>query len=239
MVAAALSAGGPQAGEALLTLALPKGRLAEEAAGALRAGGLAVPEGTGEQELVRLLPGSAFGRDLRLLWVRPSDVPSYVREGAADAGITGKDALVEEPQGVLERLDLGFGRCRMVVAVRRAEAGRWPELLEEAAAGLTVATKYPRLARRHFLERHGLRPRVLELRGSVEVAATVGMAAAVVDLVQTGATLRASGLVAVEEVLPVSARWIVNPVSLRWKRPLLAELERRLGARAAGEVAAR
>ncbi|MDI3298506.1 MAG: ATP phosphoribosyltransferase [Bacillota bacterium] len=239
MVAAALNGGGGQAGEALLTLALPKGRLAEEAAAALRAGGLDVPGEEGEQELVRLLPGSAFGRDLRLLWVRPADVPAYVREGAADAGVTGKDALAEEPQGVLERLDLGFGRCRMVVAVRRAEAERWPARLAGEAGGLSVATKYPRLARRYFLERHGLRPRVLELRGSVEVAATVGMAAAIVDLVQTGATLRANGLVAVEEVLPVSARWIVNPVSLRWKRPLLGELERRLAALAAGEVAAR
>ncbi|MDI3316156.1 MAG: ATP phosphoribosyltransferase [Bacillota bacterium] len=235
MVAAALTAGG-RPGPFALTLALPKGRLAREATGALQAAGLELPEEAGEKELVQLLPWPALGGRLRLLWVRPADAPAYVREGAADAGITGKDALAEEPQGVLERLDLGFGRCRMVVAVRGEEAGRWPELLARRGDQLLVATKYPRLARRHFLARHGLRPRVLELRGSVEVAATVGMAAAIVDLVETGATLRANGLVAVEEVLPVSARWIVNPVSLRWKRPLLAELERRLAARSAREA---
>jgi ATP phosphoribosyltransferase len=159
--------------------------------------------------------------DLRLILVRAADVPTYVQYGAADLGVAGRDLLAEHGgQGLYQPLDLGIARCRMMVAV--------PESFDYAAAvrqgaRLRVATKYIRTAREHFAAK-GVHVDLIRLYGSMELAPLVGLADAIVDLVDTGNTLRANGLRAVEEILPVSSRLIVNPASMKLKRAAIAPL---------------
>ena len=144
---------------------------------------------------------------LRLLILKPLDVPTYVEHGAADLGIVGKDVLLEQEPDVYEPLDLGFGVCRLVVAEprelwERDDPAKW--------SWVRVATKYPNLTRRYFAER-GIQVEVVRLDGSIELAPLVGLAERIVDLVQSGETLRANGLVEVAEILPSTARLIVEP----------------------------
>jgi ATP phosphoribosyltransferase len=153
----------------------------------------------------RLLLTAAAG-GLRLLVLKPVDVPTYVEYGAADVGIVGKDILLEQGPDVYEPLDLGFGHCRLVVAEprelwERDDPAKW--------SWVRVATKYPNLTRRYFSER-GIQVEVVRLDGSIELAPLVGLAERIVDLVQSGETLRANGLVEVAEILPSTARLIVN-----------------------------
>ena len=205
-----------------LTLAVPDGRLWEPTWEYLRRSGL-VPDGAeapSSRDLVfRPRPG------LRLLRVRPADVAVYVAWGAADAGIVGRDVLLEQEPDVYELADLGFGQCRIVLA---APAGLLPErVLDDGLLPrpLRVATKYPRLVRRLLLAR-GWTAEVVALSGHVEVAPRVGLADAIVDLVDTGRTLAENGLAVVAELERTSARLIANPVAYRVKRsrlqPLLA-----------------
>ena len=185
-----------------LTLALPKGRLLRPALDLLgRAGFERLPE----DDSRRLLFTDPTGR-LRLLILKPLDVPTYVEHGAADVGIVGKDVLLEQEPDVYEPLDLGFGVCRLVVAEprelwERDDPAKW--------SWVRVATKYPNLTRRYFAER-GVQVDVVRLDGSIELAPLVGLAERIVDLVQSGETLRANGLVEVAEILPSTARLIVN-----------------------------
>src|SRR6185312_7241867 len=164
---------------------------------------------------------------LRLILVRAADVPTYVQYGAADLGVAGLDLLAEHGgQGLYQPLDLGIAKCRMVVAV--------PEGFDYAAAvrqgaRLRVATKYIGTAREHFAAK-GVHVDLIKLYGSMELAPLVGLADAIVDLVDTGNTLRANKLRVVEEIMPVSSRLIVNPASLKLKRSEVAPLIALLGA---------
>ncbi len=189
-----------------LTLALPKGRLLDPALELLSQMGL-----DGVDADSRRLIFVDEARELRLLFLKPSDVPTYVEYGAADAGIVGKDILLEQEPDVYEPLDLGFGFCRLVVAEPRAlwehdDPARW--------SWVRVATKYPRLTERYFSER-GIQVEMVRLDGSIELAPLVGLADRIVDLVQSGETLRANGLVEVAEITRSTARLIVNRAALK------------------------
>ena len=188
-----------------LTVALSKGKLLAGSAALFRRAGLPFPEDEGRRLVVEM-------DGLRFLFVKDMDVPTYVEYGVADCGIAGRDVLLELDASVYEPLDLGFGRCRLVVARRRddAEDPRRHSLVR-------VATKYPRVAARHFLER-GLSAEVVKLSGSVEIAPGLGLADCIVDVVETGRTLEANGLVPVEEVASSTARFIVNRVSYHARR---------------------
>jgi ATP phosphoribosyltransferase len=189
-----------------LTLALPKGRLLDDALALLRELGV---EGV-EAESRRLIFTDPR-RGLRLLFLKPADIPAYVTYGAADLGIVGKDILLEQEPDVYEPLDLGFGFCRLVVAEprelwERDDPAKW--------SWVRVATKYPRMAERYFSER-GVQVEIVRLDGSIELAPLVGLAERIVDLVQSGETLRANGLVEVAEIARSTARVIVNRASMK------------------------
>ena len=185
-----------------LTLALPKGRLLRPALDLLRRVGL---DGLPADETRRLIFTDP-ARGLRLLVLKPVDVPTYVEYGAADLGIVGKDILLEQEPDVYEPLDLGFGQCRLVVAEPKA---LWERDDPTKWSWVRVATKYPNLTRRYFSER-GIQVEVVRLDGSIELAPLVGLAERIVDLVQSGETLRANGLVEVAEIMRSTARLVVN-----------------------------
>ncbi|HEU5319551.1 MAG TPA: ATP phosphoribosyltransferase [Methylomirabilota bacterium] len=189
-----------------LTLALPKGRLLDDALALLRDLGV---DGV-DQDSRRLIFEDAR-RGLRLLFLKPADVPAYVTYGAADLGIVGKDVLLEQEPDVYEPLDLGFGFCRLVVAERRE---LWERDDPAKWSWVRVATKYRRLTERYFSER-GIQVEIVPLDGSIELAPLVGLADRIVDLVQSGETLRANGLVEVAEILRSTARLIVNRASMK------------------------
>ena len=155
--------------------------------------------------------------------MRPSDVPTYVEAGAADLGITGKDVLLEQAERrVFELLDLGFGRCRMVLATADVEPDPAAEALRRLGV-LRVATKYPRIASR-YLEDTGRQAEIVEVKGSVELAPLTGLAEAIVDLTATGTTLRENRLVIREEIAVATARLIANPVAHKLKAAAVDEV---------------
>jgi ATP phosphoribosyltransferase len=163
-----------------------------------------------------------------IVTVRPSDVPTYVEAGAADLGITGKDVLLEQPEReVYELLDLGYGRCEMVLATVAGE-DRAAEALRRLGV-VRIATKYPRIAAGHFL-RTGRQAEIVEVKGSVELAPLTGLVEGIVDLTATGTTLRENGLVVREQIAVCSARLIANRVAHKLKAPIIDELLERLVA---------
>jgi ATP phosphoribosyltransferase len=189
-----------------LTLALPKGRLLDGALDLLRDLGV-----DGIDAESRRLIFTDERRGLRVLFLKPADVPAYVDYGAADLGIVGKDILLEQEPDVYEPLDLDFGFCRLVVAEprelwQRDDPSRW--------SWVRVATKYPRLTEQYFSNR-GVQVEIVRLDGSIELAPLVGLADRIVDLVQSGETLRANGLVEVAEIVRSTARLIVNRASMK------------------------
>jgi len=202
----------------MITLALAKGRIFEETAPLLARAGVRLLE---DPESSRKLILATERADLRLVLVRAADVATYVQYGAADLGVAGRDLLDEHGgQGLYQPLDLGIAKCRLVVAV--------PEGFDYSAAvrqgaRLRVATKYIGTAREHFAAK-GVHVDLIKLYGSMELAPLVGLADAIVDLVDTGNTLRANRLRVVEEIMPVSSRLIVNPASLKLKRAAIAPL---------------
>lgn len=201
-----------------LRIALAKGRLQEGAVARFAAAGISVAGDVGRRLLIPTTdPGIEF------LVVKPGDVPIYVESGAADLGVTGTDVLRESGADVLEPLELGFGACRLAVA--NPQAAPWPGV----PGGVTprVATKYPRLARRHFAAA-GRPVEIVEVGGSVEVAPLLGLAHWIVDLVDTGNTLRANGLVERETILESSAVLIANRASHKLKLEKVAEVLRRI-----------
>ena len=202
----------------VITLALAKGRIFEETLPLLAAAGIVPaedPEGSRKLILATSRPG------LRLLLVRAADVATYVQHGAADLGVAGRDLLAEHGgQGLYQPLDLGIARCRMVVAV--PEGFDYATAVKQGAR-LRVATKYIGTAREHFAAK-GVHVDLIKLYGSMELAPLVGLAEAIVDLVDTGATLKANRLRVVEEIMAVSSRLIVNPASLKLKRDAVAPL---------------
>jgi ATP phosphoribosyltransferase len=198
-----------------ITIALSKGRIFEETLPLLAAAGIVPAD---DPETSRKLILDTHRADVRLIIVRAADTPTYVQYGAADLGIAGKDVLVEHGgAGLYQPLDLKIARCRMAVAV--------PEDFDYAAAvrrgaRLRVATKYVRTAREHFAAK-GVHVDLIKLYGSMELAPLVGLADAIVDLVSSGNTLKANKLVAVEDVMPISSRLIVNQAALKMKRERL------------------
>ena len=211
-----------------LTVALPKGRLLEPAAELFRRQGWRCDLGNGSRQL--LATEGNEGDTLRFLLVKPGDVPVYVEYGAADLGIVGQDALWESGRDLYEPLQLGFGRCRLVLAGLPSQRKRNFRL----ATGLRVATKYPRLARAYF-QQQGLSVEIIPLTGSIELAPLVSLADLVVDVVETGRTLRENGLVELEEILTSQAAVVVNRVSYRLRLAELRELLTAMGALATVE----
>jgi len=208
----------------MVTIALSKGRIYEETKPLLEAAGI-VPAEDPEVSRKLIIPTGHPG--VRVIIVRASDVPTYVQYGAADLGVAGRDLLVEHGgRGLYQPLDLGIARCRMMVAV--PEDFDYPAAVRKGAR-LRVATKYIQTAREHFAAK-GVHVDLIKLYGSMELAPLVGLADAIVDLVDTGSTLRANRLKAVEEILAVSSRLIVNPASLKVKRaevlPIVEAFER-------------
>jgi ATP phosphoribosyltransferase len=208
-----------------LTLALPKGRLLEPAIEVLRDLGVSAvdPE---SRKLIFKDPG----RGLEILLLKPSDVPAYVTYGAADLGIVGKDILLEQEPDVYEPLDLGFGFCRLVVAEprelwERDDPAKW--------SWVRVATKYPRLTEQYFSSR-GIQVEIVRLDGSIELAPLVGLAERIVDLVQSGETLRANGLVEVAEIARSTARVIVNRASMKTEYTAVTQLIEDMRAKLGG-----
>jgi ATP phosphoribosyltransferase len=214
----------------VITLALSKGRIFDETLPLLAHAGIRALD---DPDSSRKLVLRTSSRDLRLLLVRASDVPTYVQYGAAELGVAGKDVLLEHSgDGLYQPLDLGIAACRMVVAV--------PEGFDYAGAvrrgaRLRVATKYMQTAREHFAAK-GVHVDLIKLYGSMELAPLLGLADAIVDLVATGNTLRANRLHAVEEIRPISARLIVNQAALKLKRdaiqPLLDTIAKAVGKNA-------
>jgi ATP phosphoribosyltransferase len=202
-----------------LTIALSKGRIFTETLPLLAAAGVCPAE---DPETSRKLIIGTNRSDVSIVIVRAADVPTYVRYGAADLGIAGKDVLYEQgSEGLYQPLDLGIARCRMMVAVRN---GFDYAAAVRQGARLKVATKYLKTAREHFAAK-GVHVDLIKLYGSMELAPLVGLADAIVDLVSTGNTLKANDLKSVEEIMPISARLIVNQASLKLKgnaiQPLL------------------
>jgi ATP phosphoribosyltransferase len=204
-----------------LKLAVPRGALFGETLDVLDAAGIETGELRGDS---RSLIFETEG--MTLVTMRPSDVPTYVEAGAADVGITGKDVLLEQSDRlVYELLDLGFGRCRMVLAGRTGDA-RLGES-QRRLGMMRIATKYPRIAERHF-EGTGRQIELIEVKGSVELAPLVGLGDGIVDLVATGRTLEENDLEVREEILECSARFVANRVAHKLRAREIDELTARL-----------
>ena len=202
-----------------LTIAVPRGALFDET--------LALLDrlGTDTSEL-RSNPRKLLFEDAGIVTMRPSDVPTYVEHGAADIGVTGKDVLLEqEEREVYELLDLGFGRCRMVVAARQGDAGLGESL--RRLGRVRVATKYPRVAARWFGET-GRQAEIVEVKGSVELAPLTGLVDGIVDLTASGRTLSENHLEVVEEITECTARLIANPVAHKLKAEAIDALVERI-----------
>ncbi len=185
-------------------LALPKGRILEEAAAIFARAGYDLSPVFGDSRRLVHECGA-----IRVLVLRNSDVPTYVTHGAADVGVVGSDVLDEEGRELFEPLDLGIGRCRMIVA-ERADA----PVDDRALGHLRVATKYPRTTRA-YLQRRGITAEVIKLSGAIELGPLTGLCDRIVDITQTGETLRQNGLVEVDTVAEVSSRLVVNPARLK------------------------
>jgi ATP phosphoribosyltransferase len=209
-----------------LTIAVPRGALFEDTVDLLTLLGL-------DTEELRSNERKLLFEDIGVITMRPSDVPTYVEAGAADLGVTGKDVLLEQAaqrpgeggRDVYELLDLGYGRCTMVLA---SKAGPDPALEALRRLGvMRVATKYPRIAARH-LEETGRQAEIVEVKGSVELAPLTGVVEAIVDLTATGNTLAENNLVVREEIVACTARLIANPVAHKLKAAPIDDLLRRV-----------
>ena len=210
-----------------LTIALTKGRLAYQTLELLEKVGITCDEMknkdtrklifTDEEHKLRFFPVSYT--HLRAHETGSPDVPTYVEYGAADIGIVGKDTILEEGRRLYEVLDLGYGKCRMCVC--GPESAR--ELLQHNQQ-IRVATKYPNIAKDYFYNRKHQTVEMIKLNGSIELAPIVGLSEVIVDIVETGSTLRENGLTVLEEVCPLSARMVVNQVSMRMENERITKL---------------
>jgi ATP phosphoribosyltransferase len=204
-----------------LRIAVPRGSLFTETLDLLDRLGIATED-------VRTNDRKLLFDDAGIITMRPSDVPTYVEAGAADLGITGKDVLLEQSERDLyELVDLGYGKCTMVLATV-AGADPAAEALRRLGV-MRIATKYPRIATRHFLAT-GRQAEIVEVKGSVELAPLTGLAEGIVDLTASGTTLRENGLVVREEIIRSTARLIANPVSHKLKADAIDALLERLNA---------
>ncbi len=201
----------------ILNIALPKGRLGEKSYAAFERIGLGCPE---LLENNRRLIFEKEEAGVRYFWVKPSDVGKYVERGAADIGVVGKDILLEHHPDVYELLDLGLGKCRMVVA-------GFPGSSRNTERALRVATSFPNIAREYYA-RQSRDIDIIKLSGSVEIAPLLKMADVIVDIVETGTTLKENNLEPLEEIFPISARLIANKVSFKFENSRIDDIVKRL-----------
>jgi ATP phosphoribosyltransferase len=208
----------------MLTIAIAKGRMQDDALALLARAGIRVNEAARNSRRLAITDDS--GR-YRFIFVKPADVPVYVEHGIADCGVVGRDVLLESRADLLLPLDLGIARCRMVVAAADAE------IMTRSLGMLRVATKYSQIAAAHFGAR-GIPVEIIQLSGSVELAPALGLADLIVDLVETGRTLRENGLTVVEEIAESTGRLVVNRASYQLKSEAVAQLVQALEAGVSG-----
>lgn len=200
-----------------LTFALTKGRLAKKTLEMLEKLGITCEEMKDKSSRKLIFVNEE--QKLKFFLAKGPDVPTYVEYGAADIGVVGKDTIIEEGRKVHEVLDLGFGACRMCVCGHEEAA----ELLKHREL-IRVATKYPNIAKDYFYNKRHQTVEIIKMNGSIELAPIVGLSEVIVDIVETGSTLRENGLAVLEEVCPLSARMIVNPVSMRMENDRVRKL---------------
>lgn len=197
----------------MVSIALPKGRLGNKAYSILQKCGYTVSELMDDS---RKLVFENAESGVRYFLVKPSDVAIYVEYGAADVGVVGKDVLIESGADVYELLDLGIGKCRMCVAAKE-------DYVEDTGRATVVATKFPRVARDYFMATNR-EIEIIKLYGSIELAPLLGMSDVIVDIVETGTTLKENRLKVIEEIFPVSARLIANKAAYKFKEKEIAEI---------------
>lgn len=200
-----------------LTFALGKGRLAKQTLELFGKIGITCEEMKDKDTRKLIFVNEAL--KLRFFLAKGPDVPTYVEYGAADIGVVGKDTILEEGRNIYEVLDLGFGKCRMCVCGPKGAK----ELLERHEL-IRVATKYPKIAKDYFYNKKRQTVEIIKLNGSIELAPIVGLSEVIVDIVETGSTLRENGLGVLEEVCPLSARMVVNQVSIKMEHERIAKL---------------
>ncbi|MBR5425610.1 MAG: ATP phosphoribosyltransferase [Clostridiales bacterium] len=217
----------------MITIALSKGRLAEKALDLLEAAGYDVSAGREESRKL-ILEDEKTG--LRFIMAKPSDVPTYVEYGAADIGVVGKDTLLEEGRNLYEVIDLGFGACRMCVCGPVSLKGKLDQIPNKR-----VASKYPNITRAYFEGTKKESVEIIKLNGSVELAPLIGLSEVIVDIVESGRTLKENGLDVLEVVADISARVVVNRVSMKMKEaeivPMLDALRKQVAIRNAEKAA--
>ena len=204
----------------MINIALPKGRLGEKTYQKFKAAGFECPEI--ETDSRKLIFENAE-KGVRFFWVKPSDVAIYVERGAADIGIVGKDILLEYSPDVYELLDMQMGKCRMAVAAKK-------DFRESAGSTLRVATKFPNIATAHYRSK-SRDIDIIKLNGSIEIAPILGLSDVIVDIVETGKTLKENDLEVVETIVPISARLIANVVSYKFKNEQIQALKEALEVR--------
>ena len=200
-----------------LTIALTKGRLAEKTLALFEKAG--ITSGGADDKDTRKLVFTNEEMGVRFFMAKGPDVPTYVAYGAADIGIVGRDTILEEGRKLYEVLDLGYGACRMCIC--------GPESARQMLASgdlFRVATKYPNIAKDYFLNRKHQTVEIIKMSGSIELAPIVGLSEVICDIVETGTTLRENGLTVLEEICPLSARVVVNPVSMKMDNARITQL---------------
>ena len=200
-----------------LTFALGKGRLANKTLETFEKIGITCEEMKDKNTRKLIFVNEEL--KLRFFLAKGPDVPTYVEYGAADIGIVGKDTILEEARNIYEVLDLGFGKCRMCICGPKESK----ELLQHHEL-IRVATKYPRIAKDYFYNKKHQTVEIIKLNGSIELAPIVGLSEVIVDIVETGSTLRENGLKVLEEVCPLSARMVVNQVSMKMENERISKL---------------
>lgn len=212
-----------------LTFALGKGRLANQTLELFEKIGITCEEMKDKNSRKLIFTNEEL--KLRFFLAKGPDVPIYVEYGAADIGVVGKDTILEEGRKVHEVLDLGYGKCKMCVCGYKDAA----PLLQHHEL-IRVATKYPNIAKDYFYNTRHQTVEIIKLNGSIELAPIVGLSEVIVDIVETGSTLKENGLVVLDEVCPLSARMIVNPVSMRLENDRIKELLYKLRSILKGEA---
>ncbi|AAM25304.1 MAG: ATP phosphoribosyltransferase [Caldanaerobacter subterraneus] len=197
----------------IVSIALPKGRMTEDAVVLFKKAGISNDV---LKDISRKLILEDNKNAIKFMLVKPMDVPTYVEHGAADLGVCGKDILLEQKKDLYEVLDLKFGFCRMVVAGP-------PNVKDSFLTNKRVATKFPNVAE-EFFKKKGENVEIIKLNGSVELAPIVGLSEVIVDIVETGRTLRENGLVVIEEIFPSTARLIVNKASMKTKSERIKDI---------------
>lgn len=199
----------------LLNIALPKGRLGEKVLAIFEQAGFPCPS---IHETSRKLIFENKAAQVRYFWVKPSDVAIYVERGAADIGVAGKDILLEYQPDIYELLDLGIGKCKMAVAAKK-------DFRDDPGRTLRVATKFSNIVQSYYLSK-GRDIDIIHLNGSIELAPILGLSDVIVDIVETGATLRENNLTVLEDVVPISARLIANKASYKFKNTVIDNIVR-------------